>query len=198
MIEENTPTLETERLILRQFLESDLPAYFDIMHDEKANRFLPWFPVQTMEEASTLFHKNCLDMYEKPAAYRYAICLQKDNIPIGYCGCSGTESNDIGYGLRSEFWHQGITTEAVTAMVERIRRAGYSYVTATHDVHNPRSGEVMKKIGMCYRYSYIERWQPKDLLVTFRMYQLNFDGDSANTYMGYWNQYENHFVEPNV
>lgn len=34
----------------------------------------------------------------------------------------------------------------------------------------------MKRIGMEYQYSYEEQWQPKDILVTFRMYQLNLDG----------------------
>lgn len=37
----NTPALETERLILRRFTESDMEALFLILNDEKANRFLP-------------------------------------------------------------------------------------------------------------------------------------------------------------
>ena len=194
VIMENTPTIKTKRLILRKFMESDLAAYFDMMSDKSTNQYLPWFPVKTMCEAKELLHKNCMDAYGLACAYRYAICLKEDNIPIGYCGFSGTQSNDIGYGLKSEFWHRGIITEAVMAMVERIKNAGYSYITATHDVNNPRSGEVMKKLGMRYRYSYVEKWQPKNITVTFRMYQLNFDGSNENTYMEYWNRYENHFI----
>jgi predicted secreted protein len=56
----------------------------------------------------------------------------------------------------------------------------------------------MKNIGMTYCYSYEEQWQPKNILVTFRMYQLNFDGNNETTYMGYWEKYPNHFVEENV
>lgn len=33
----------------------------------------------------------------------------------------------------------------------------------------------MKRLGMVYQYSYMEQWQPKDIPVTFRMYQMNFD-----------------------
>ena len=62
---------------------------------------------------------------------------------------------------------------------------------------NPRSGEVMKKLGMKYQYSYEEQWQPKDLLVTFRMYQLNLDGDESRVFKKYWDMYEVHFVENN-
>ena len=76
-----------------------------------------------------------------------------------------------------------------------MRKIGFSYITATHDRNNPRSGEVMKKIGMTYRYSYEEQWQPKDKLVVFRMYQLNFDGNDGRVYTKYWDMYENHFIE---
>lgn len=114
-------------------------------------------------------------------------------MPIGYCGSSATESNDIGYGLLKDFWHKGIMTEAVTALVDRMKKAGYPYITATHDVNNIYSGTVMLKVGMRYKYSYNEVWQPKNYLVTFRMYQLNFDGVNR-TYMEYWDKYP-HFVE---
>ena len=37
----NTPTLETERLILRKFTENDLEALYQIYRDPDVNRFLP-------------------------------------------------------------------------------------------------------------------------------------------------------------
>ena len=40
----------------------------------------------------------------------------------------------------------------------------------------------MRQIGMKYQYSYEEQWQPKDLLVTFRLYQLNLDGNGSRVY----------------
>ncbi len=40
----------------------------------------------------------------------------------------------------------------------------------------------MKKLGMKYQYSYKEQWQPKDILVTFRMYQLNLDEHKDRVY----------------
>lgn len=53
-------------------------------------------------------------------------------------------------------------TEARTAITERLGQVGFPYITATHDVKNPRSGEVMKKAGMTYRYTYEERVKPKN------------------------------------
>ena len=106
-----------------------------------------------------------------------------------------TDSRDFGYGLRKDFWGKGIASEAAAAVVERLKNAGYDYITATHDVNNPKSGEVMKRIGMKYCYSYVEQWQPKNIPVTFRMYQLNFDGSNERVYMDYWHTYPEHFIE---
>lgn len=87
------------------------------------------------------------------------------------------DNHDLGYGLRKEFWHKGIVTEASRAVVEQVKKDRFVYITATHDIKNPRSGNVMKSLGMSYKYSYEEQWQPKKFLVTFRMYQLNFDSN---------------------
>ena len=105
------------------------------------------------------------------------------------------DSYDFGYGLRRKFWHRGIITEAGKAVIEQLRIDGIPYITATHDVNNPRSGSVMKRLGMKYRYSYQEQWQPKNIQVIFRMYQLNLDGREDRVYSAYWDRYETHFVE---
>ena len=191
----NTPELETERLILRRFTDKDLEALFDIYRDEEVNTYLPWFPLKSMEEARAFFEERYEKEYKKSRAYRYAVCLKSDNIPIGYVNVSTDDSHDLGYGLMKEFWHKGIITEACEAVLEQINKDGLLYITATHDVNNPRSGHVMKKLGMQYKHSYKEQWQPKDILVTFRMYQLNFDGKQDRVYKKYWDMYSDHFIE---
>ena len=191
----NTPTLETERLILRKFTEQDLGAFYHIYSDQEVNRFLPWFPLKNMDEARRFFEERYAAKYAQPQAYAYAICLKRDNVPIGYIKVDMEEHHDFGYGLRKDFWHRGIVTEAARAVVEQVKKDGLDYITATHDRDNPRSGGVMRNIGMRYRYSYEEQWQPKDILVTFRMYQLNLDGREDRVYRHYWDTSAVHFVE---
>lgn len=191
---ENTPTLETERLILRRFTEGDAEALFALLSDPEVNTFLPWFPLESLEEAERHLKERYLDTYALPEGYRYAVCLKTDNRPVGYVNVSNGESHDLGYGLGKEFWHKGIVTEACQAVVERLRQTQIPFITATHDRNNPRSGAVMQHIGMTYQYSYEERWQPKGLLVTFRMYQLNLDGKDR-VYKEYWEKYPVHYVE---
>ena len=191
----NTPILKTERLILRKFTENDIEALYLILKDEEVNKFLPWYPVKSLEEVKKFYKERFASKYIEPQGYAYAICLKSDNFPIGYIKVDMEEHHDFGYGLRKEFWHQGIVSEARKAVVEQVKKDGLPYITATHDRNNPRSGSVMKKVGMRYCYSYEELWQPKGFLVTFRMYQLNLDSNSDFVYKRYWNMYENHFIE---
>ena len=191
----NTPRLETERLILRKFTQNDLDALFSIFRDEEANRFLPWDPLHTMEEARSFFLERYAASYGQERGYRYAVCFRYDDIPVGYVNVAMDDSHDLGYGLRNEFWHQGIITEACKAVIQRLRADGIPYITATHDRNNPRSGGVMQNLGMKYQYTYEELWQPKNMPVVFRMYQLNLDGQTDRQYKKYWEAHDHHFIE---
>lgn len=190
----NTPTLKTDRLILRKFTENDLEAIYQIYSDEEVNQFLPWFPLKSLEEARLFFKERYASKYAQPQAYAYAVCLKEDDIPVGYVNVDMEESHDLGYGLRKEFWHKGIMTEAVKAVIAQVKKDGLPFITATHDRNNPRSGGVMKNVGMKYQYSYEEHWQPKGILVTFCMYQLNLDGQKDRVYKKYWDDSDVHFI----
>lgn len=188
--------LKTKRLILRCFTDSekDIMALLAILSDKEVNKFLPWFPLKNREETLAFYHERIVKGYEEGEGFYFAICQRGDDTPIGYVAVSGDQSHDFGYGLIKEFWNQGIVTEATSAVLDFLKTRNWAYITATHDVHNPASGEVMKKIGLTYRYSYKEQWQPKNKLVTFRMYQLNLDGKDR-TYQSYWELYPEHFIE---
>lgn len=194
----NTPTLTTNRLILRRFTGNDIEALYKIFSDEEVNKFLPWFPLTTIEEAWEFYKKQFESKYNQQCSYNYAICLKEDNYPIGYVNVGTNDSYDLGYGLCKEFWHKGIVTEASRAVIKQVAEDGIPYITATHDVNNPRSGGVMKRLGMTYRYSYEEQWQPKNFLVIFRMYQLNLDGNENRIYKKYWNNSAVHFLETGI
>ena len=194
----NTPTLETQRLLLRKFTAADLDALYEIFRDEEVNTFLPWLPLKSLDDARDFYEARYARGYRLPWACRYAICLKAENIPIGYIHVASDDSHDLGYGLRREFWHRGIATEAGRAVIEQVRRDGIPYLTATHDVRNPRSGRVMQRLGMRYQYSYEEQWQPKNRLVLFRMYQLDLDGTDGRVFRRYWEQSAVHFVESDL
>ena len=96
----NTPTLNTQRLILRKFNENDLEAFYDIFSNKEVNQFLPWFPLKNLAEAKSFYQERYASIYQKKQRYAYAICLKENNLPIGYVNINLDESHDLGYGLK--------------------------------------------------------------------------------------------------
>lgn len=88
--------------------------------------------------------------------YCFAICQKENHVPIGYVTVSMDEGHDFGYALDKKFWHRGIVTEAGGVLIEQLKEDGIPFITATHDKNNPRSGDVMRRLGMKYCYSYEE------------------------------------------
>ena len=117
---ENTPELVTARLRLRRFTERDAPSLFQILRDRETNRFLPWFPYESLEQAQSHLWSYYIEYYQKPSGYRYAVCRRTDDLPIGYVHVSDGEGRDFGYGLRSDCWGQGIAAEAGRAVADRL------------------------------------------------------------------------------
>ena len=188
--------LNTQRLIIRKFNIDDTKSLFSILSDEEVNKYLPWFPFKSLEDTKNHLVNFYLKTNDNNNFYRYAVYLKENNIPIGYIHFeNNNDNNDFGYGLKKEYWNKGIITEAAKTVIEELKRNNVKYITATHDRNNIASGEVMKKIGMTYKYSYEELWQPKNFLVVFRMYQLNLDNNKDRVYKGYLEKYSNHFIE---
>lgn len=73
MYYENTPTLETDRLILRKFTDNDIDDMFLLYSNEDVNKFLPFFPLKTRNEVENYLYNSILPFYKKDIAYSYAI-----------------------------------------------------------------------------------------------------------------------------
>lgn len=150
-----TQTIETPRLILRRAVPSDAQPMFDNWaSDPEVTRFLTWPTYETVETAVRwigILQEN----YGKPDNYNWMIELRELHQPIGsigVVGCSDAVGKaEIGYCIGKKWWHRGIMTEAVQAVVDFLfREVGVNRVEARHDTNNPHSGDVMKKCGMQY------------------------------------------------
>ena len=86
----NTPRLETPRLILRRFVPEDAPALWELLRDREVNRFLPWFPVETLAEAEKFLRERFLDTYRTETGWRRFLCAGKmasgSGLSGGLCG----------------------------------------------------------------------------------------------------------------
>ena len=65
--------IETERLILRHFTDKDANALFTILSDEDVNKFLPMFPLKSIEETKTYIQNRYTAKYTQNKGFYYAI-----------------------------------------------------------------------------------------------------------------------------
>ncbi len=171
----NGNCIETDRLILRHFNADDVEDLFEILSDDEGNTFMPWFTIKTIEEAREHLEKYYLSHYGGNFCYRYAICLKENNRAIGYIVITDIgQSNDIGFALNKKYWNRAIMTEAVIALITYLKDIGFTYITATYDKNHTISARIVRRIGMKYCCSYQEFWQPKNKIIVFCKYRLDF------------------------
>lgn len=150
-----TKTLETERLVLRRFRETDAQAMFDNWaNDSEVTCFLTWQPHQSIEVTRSVLRDWIRD-YGRSDSYQWAICLRETDEPIGSISVVGFQENvsafEIGYCIGRGWWRQGVTSEALQAVVDYLfAEVGALRVCADHDSRNPNSGRVMRHCGMTY------------------------------------------------
>jgi len=146
------PTIETERLVLRPFVEGDATRISELAGDEAiADTTLriphPYSEAMALEWIGT--HQRIRD---RGLALFYAIDLRNSGELIGSNGLEIDPLNsraDIGYWIGREYWKTGYATEAAAGLL------GFAFnslklhkVTAHHFARNEASGRVLEKLGM--------------------------------------------------
>ncbi len=155
MQHKGTQTLKTSKLTLRRFLKNDV----DIVHrnwftDSDTTKFLTWQAHSSIEHSATIVN-GWIEEYNKADFYHWAIVLDDIKEPIGSIAVVRASEEimeaSIGYCIGHKWWHQGIMSEALSAVIKYLfLEVGYNRIVATHDINNPNSGRVMQKCGMQY------------------------------------------------
>ncbi len=156
MTHKGTCEIQTERLLLRRFTVNDAQKmYENWAKDEEVTHFLTW-PAHKSVNVTRMILESWVNGYEKPNVYQWAIALQETpEEPIGSIAVVALDENikkaEVGYALGKPWWHQGIMSEALNAVIWfLIKNVGFNRIEARHDANNPRSGAVMKRCGMTY------------------------------------------------
>lgn len=150
-----TKNLETPRLILRRFTMDDAQAMYDNWaSDEEVTKYLTWLAHGSVEITKMVL-EDWTAGYQRDDCYQWAIVPKELGQPIGSIGvvsCNErAESAHIGYCMGRKWWHQGIMTEALQAVIGYLfDEVGMQRIDSRHDPRNPHSGGVMKKCGMKY------------------------------------------------
>ena len=150
-----TQTIETSRLVLRRaVLEDAKPMLRNWASDPEVTKYLTWPPHENIDVTRKVL-SSWVAEYEKDDYYQWMIVLKEIGEPIGSISVVRQRQvigeAEIGYCIGRLWWHRGIVTEALSAVIEYLfGEVGMNRIAAIHDPNNPHSGGVMRKCGMEY------------------------------------------------
>ncbi len=120
-IERGRIITETERLIIREMVPSDLDALCRILCDEEV-MCTAYESAFSVEEAQNWMNRH-FRRYEEYGFGLWAVVLKETYEMIGQCGLTiqswrERELLEIGYLFQKAYWHKGYATEAAVACKE--------------------------------------------------------------------------------
>ena len=143
--------METERILLRPWLDSDAEALFKYASDPDVGPRAGWPPHKSVEESleiiRTVFSGEGI----------WAVEWKETGEPIGCVGyLPASASNlkieedqaEVGYWIAKPYWGKGICTEAMRLVVDycfNVKK--FTTLWGDYFPENPASGKVMEKCG---------------------------------------------------
>ncbi len=152
--------IETERLILRELLDSDVKGIFELDADPEVHEYLGKNPITTIEQASEVI-SFIRKQYVDNGIGRLAIIEKETNSFVGWGGfklvtelTNGHQHYyDLGYRLVKRFWGKGYATEAAKGSIAyAFNELKLSTIYAIADANNMPSRHVLEK---CH-FEYVE------------------------------------------
>lgn len=145
-------SLETSRLILRQWREQDLEGFAGLMGESEAARFLS-HDRQPMDRTTAWWHMALLAGHWRLRGYGLFVVEERaSGAFVGRVGPwqpEGWPGFEIGWAVRRRFWGQGYATEAALAAgAWAIRTFGPTRLIALIHEDNHRSHAVARRLGM--------------------------------------------------
>ena len=144
--------IETERLLLRPFRESDAEAFFKCCQNPNIGNNAGWKPHDSLEESQEILRSVFISQ-----SGIWAIILKEDRRLIGSVGIipdpkrENPQARMLGYWLDESHWGKGYMTEAVQSVLDYgFNTLQLSLITANCYPHNERSQQVLKRHGFIY------------------------------------------------
>ncbi len=147
--------LETDRLILRQWKDSDLPLFYELNSSQKTMEYFP--NTLTKDQSDQLALRIQKELREKPYGL-WAVELKEGASFIGFIGlhyqdfkAHFTPCIEIGWRLHFPFWGKGYATEGAKHVLNYAHNVlKIKEVVSFTSKSNFRSIRVMEKLGMTY------------------------------------------------
>ena len=145
--------LETERLILREWKDEDIPVFVAMNQDPRVMEF---FPALRTEQESRDSVEGQRRHFKEHGFCFYAVELKKTREFIGFFGLFSppyqthfTPCVEIGWRLARKFWGTGYATEAAKAVLKSgFEKHDLKEIVSFTSTLNQPSMRVMEKIGL--------------------------------------------------
>lgn len=150
--------IETERLLLRPWLESEAGILYGYASDPDIGPVAGWLSHTSVEDSLGIIRT----VFSAPETY--AVVLKQTGEPIGSCGIMFADAlhsagmkegeGEIGYWLGKPFWGRGLIPEAVGALLARsFNELGLNALWCGYYDGNIKSKRVCEKCGFKYHHS---------------------------------------------
>lgn len=144
--------IETERLILRPWQESDLTDFYEYAKVDGVGQRCGWLPHKNPEQSRQILS---IFIAEKKT---FALELKENGKVIGSIGLESREEDlgiseesmgrEIGYVLNKDYWGRGLMPEAVKAVIDYcFQELNFDWLTCGHFLWNDQSRRVVEKCG---------------------------------------------------
>ena len=167
-------TLETERLILRKWQETDLNDFYEYASVEGVGEMAGWPHHQDIETSKRIlsgFIEGC---------EVYAMVLKSEDKVIGSLGIhdrlpdpeyKADVQREIGYVLSRDYWGQGFVPEAVREVIRyAFEDIGADVLWCAHFMENNQSRRVIEKSGFKYYRDGKRESKPLDKIFNEKQY----------------------------
>lgn len=149
--------LETERLVLRPWRESDAESLYEYAKNPEVGPIAGWPPHKNVEDSLGII-KNVLNGPEC-----YAICLKEDNQAIGAIelrlnGVTDMTDRDdeceLGYWIGQPFWGNGYMPEAAKELLRHgFEDLNMQTIWCGYYDGNVKSKRVQEKVGFLFHHT---------------------------------------------
>ncbi|MFH7005441.1 GNAT family N-acetyltransferase [Flavobacterium bizetiae] len=154
--------IETDRLLLRELLFSDVDGLFELESNPNVHLFVGNKPVTHIDECRA-YVEFIHQQYKDFGTGRWAVILKETNEFLGWSGIKfiTNEINnhkdfyEIGYRFIEKHWGKGYATEAGKAFIDyafNVMKLDALYAYA--DAGNENSRKILEKLGLRYVNSF--------------------------------------------
>lgn len=145
--------IETDRLIIRAFRESDAAAFHGWRNDAEVARYTLWDFPYPMERAVALAARMAAMVpFEEGQSYQMIIEEKATGTAVGQIGIGNGKPERgtvrVSYSLCGAAQGKGYMTEALRALLPAlITPLGVQMFSTDIDARNPASGRVLERLG---------------------------------------------------